>query len=206
MTTTASEPTLLGLPPELRNRIYAAALVEKDAISIKYYKNRKQPDLLSVNRLIRQEAIGIYYNDNDFFYEACLCKGAALLPFCKLQKQYRSDHRVTLPTVICHHRNYLHIANLWEWLQAYHTDADAPAPAQDCGYNRRESKVLVVRMFGVVDAMRMRPWRKVARVLAVLFDCVEGQEEMWSMEADDREVYGDEFERLYTTEEESDDD
>ncbi|KAI5362078.1 hypothetical protein Slin15195_G057280 [Septoria linicola] len=172
-------PSLLGIPPELRNRIYDEVLVQPRSISLRYHGDNKQPPLLSVCRAIRSEAIGIYYNDNNFFLEACKCRGAFWLPFCKLLAKYRKDGKAKLPTYICHHRGYLDEDNLWAWLKAYHQDMDvAPCPDHATERLTRASRNLVVRMFGVVKAMREKKWGKVKKVLGSFFEAVGMLEEM----------------------------
>ncbi|KAK5686523.1 hypothetical protein LTS10_002643 [Elasticomyces elasticus] len=73
-------PTLLGLPPELRNRIFELAVVEPFAISIGQSVNRRlpnrtiahdrailqQPPLTRVNHQTRSEALAIFYGQNTF--------------------------------------------------------------------------------------------------------------------------------------------
>lgn len=73
-------PTLLTLPPELRNRIWEFALIEdgpitvpatfiirgpiKDQYAVSYQLNT--PGLLATNKQIRREALPIYYSGNIF--------------------------------------------------------------------------------------------------------------------------------------------
>ncbi|KAK3648882.1 hypothetical protein LTR56_003832 [Elasticomyces elasticus] len=76
-------PTLLGLPPELRNRIFELTLVVPCAISIGQSVNRRLPDrtiahdrailqqppLTRVNRQTRSEALAIFYGQNTFLID-----------------------------------------------------------------------------------------------------------------------------------------
>ncbi|KAK5682811.1 hypothetical protein LTR17_027377 [Elasticomyces elasticus] len=78
-----STPTLLGLPPELRNRIFELALVQPFAISIGQSVNRRLPDrtiahdrailqqppLTCVNRQTRSEGLAIFYGQNSFLID-----------------------------------------------------------------------------------------------------------------------------------------
>lgn len=59
------KPNLLGLPAELRNRIYELSLAEPDEIEIT--KSLQEPSLPSVNRQIRSEARKIWYENNSFY-------------------------------------------------------------------------------------------------------------------------------------------
>ncbi|KAK5676041.1 hypothetical protein LTS10_011330 [Elasticomyces elasticus] len=65
-------PTLLTIPPEMRNRIYREALVQGNI-----YMSRccpffgplpDEPALLSVCHQIREEALSIYYCENKFSF------------------------------------------------------------------------------------------------------------------------------------------
>ncbi|KAK5737171.1 hypothetical protein LTR17_006954 [Elasticomyces elasticus] len=76
-------PTLLGLPPELRNRIFELALVMPFAISIGQSVNRRlpnrtiahdrailqQPPLTRINRQTRSEGLAIFYGQNTFLID-----------------------------------------------------------------------------------------------------------------------------------------
>ncbi|KAK4626902.1 hypothetical protein CLAFUW4_05047 [Fulvia fulva] len=60
-----TSPRLLTLPAEIRNRIYEYALIEHPNILIT--PAIREPPLLSANRQIRTEALGIYYSNLNIF-------------------------------------------------------------------------------------------------------------------------------------------
>lgn len=65
----APQPTLLGLPPELREIIFELALTEQDTIDIAARKGPSTwhpPPLLQTNRQLRTEALSIYFSRNSF--------------------------------------------------------------------------------------------------------------------------------------------
>ncbi|KAK6426713.1 hypothetical protein LTR81_000927 [Elasticomyces elasticus] len=65
---TEPTPTLLGIPPELRTRIYEFALID-DSERIWLQPSRRScagPPLLRVNRQLRSETTAIYYGANQF--------------------------------------------------------------------------------------------------------------------------------------------
>ncbi|KAK4963080.1 hypothetical protein LTR10_000708 [Elasticomyces elasticus] len=65
---TEPTPTLLGIPPELRTRIYEFALIS-DSERIWLQPSRRYcggPPLLRVNRQLRSETTPIYYSANEF--------------------------------------------------------------------------------------------------------------------------------------------
>ena len=62
-----NRPTLILLPPEIRNEIWRAVLVETDAIEIPSTGPRPTPPaLLQTCRRVREEGIWIYLRDNTF--------------------------------------------------------------------------------------------------------------------------------------------
>ena len=158
-------PTLLGIAPELRNRIYYAALTRPKLLDVNNPAFQKQPALLSVCRQIRTESIAIYYTDNNFDYECCKLEGSKVLPFCELQKKYRVDHKVKLQTVFCEHPSYFDYQNLWAWLEAYHKDEQAPRPPNDSKVGKRRSKKFVLQAFDLIDLMRRSQWSTVRLTL-----------------------------------------
>ena len=57
---------LLGLPAELRNRIYRYALVGQAPVDVGAKKTLDEPALLAVCKQIRNEALAIYYHESRF--------------------------------------------------------------------------------------------------------------------------------------------
>lgn len=62
-----TRPSLLTIPPEMRNRIYRCALVQPEPIQLRP-ANRwpESPPLLQTCHQIRSESSGIYYQENTF--------------------------------------------------------------------------------------------------------------------------------------------
>ncbi|KAK4574877.1 hypothetical protein LTR86_001719 [Recurvomyces mirabilis] len=67
-TATPSPPTLVTLPPELRNRIYELVLPVGQVIDIlpAYNEAHQSPPITCVNRQLRRETLPIYYGNNTF--------------------------------------------------------------------------------------------------------------------------------------------
>lgn len=65
----ANKLFLLGLPDEIRNTIWRAALVEDKPIDMAFLKLRGLPELISTSKSVRSETLGIYYDDNTFLLE-----------------------------------------------------------------------------------------------------------------------------------------
>lgn len=58
----------MTIPAELRNEIYSLALIDEQVIYIRAIDGRKwkEPGLLGVSKILRQEASAIYYKQNTF--------------------------------------------------------------------------------------------------------------------------------------------
>jgi hypothetical protein len=62
---------ILDLPPEIRNSIYEYCVIMPDPVALVGRKTSHTPDLLRVNRRIREEAFPIFYSNNEFGLETC---------------------------------------------------------------------------------------------------------------------------------------
>ena len=90
---------LLGLPPEVRNRIFQYALIEEEEEEIELSANTPTlPALLTVCKQIRSETIFLYYTMNNFYLTIDDYDAAAALPSLKTYMKYfveiegREDH------------------------------------------------------------------------------------------------------------------
>lgn len=67
-----AQPTLLGLPAELRNRIYRLVLVKDTHIAPQNQEHRNEERqalaITQINKQLRQEACEIYYSSNNFLF------------------------------------------------------------------------------------------------------------------------------------------
>ena len=101
--------------------------------------------------------------------------------FAKRMQKYLKDGKVVLPAEISRHRSFfVHagLRRLKKWLKTYYHDpVFTPAIAQDTPADKsRDARTLVVRCFGVVDAMRHKPWAEVVGVLDAFYRCIENAE------------------------------
>lgn len=83
---------LLGLPGELRNRIYRAALLE-DHIDVTN-ASFTEPGLLRTCKLIRHEAGPIFYTENTFEIEVRDYDSAAIVKWTKKEKNVAKEFKV----------------------------------------------------------------------------------------------------------------
>ena len=166
-----TKPTLLGIAPELRNRIYYAALTHHNPLDITHVACRKEPALLSVCRQIRNESIGIYYTDNSFIFECCKLDFRKLLPFCEHQQRYHAERKLKVQVSMYRHAKiydfcYFDRAEyVRAWLERYHKyPENTPRPCE-----KPKSDKHIVEAFDVIDTMRDRAWSAVEEKLSHIF-------------------------------------
>lgn len=75
---TAKSP-LFKLPPEVRNLIYRHSLVKSNGYRVTRTAGVPEPGLLTASKLIRAEASGIFYYENDFTIKTCRFDPTGLL-------------------------------------------------------------------------------------------------------------------------------
>ncbi|KAK6389431.1 hypothetical protein LTR65_006812 [Meristemomyces frigidus] len=115
-------PTLLTIPPELRNEIYAYTLVSEAAIDIPASGKLPKPALLQTSRRVNNEATGIYYYQNRFRF--CMDEHLDGL-FCWLQ-QLPLDSVWNLHSVTIQYEAVEELQIIHQELAQAIIDADAP--------------------------------------------------------------------------------
>lgn len=170
------KPNLLGIPPELRNRIYDFALVSRKRLQVTDGSPAlEQPALLRTCRQIRREAIAIYYTDNRFRFIVHAYDGAAMIPFREVLIKYRESAKTSnFSIALCDNCDEVHIDNLDVWLEAHYKDAKlVPGLRQDKSAEATMAMTLARRTFGVVRAMRKQGWPEVNDVLGAFYEAIE---------------------------------
>ena len=144
------ESQLLSLPAELRNMIYNYALIEDDDIEI-HTSTPPPPQLvlLQVNRQMRNEAIKIYYTQNEFNWVIHACDASNYIKWSN-SSRFRQMSNISLS--FCGHRNW---ANLLRWIQAaYHGESPGPrCSTEDESDEVVESDVMALQQ--AFDMMRI---------------------------------------------------
>jgi len=133
-TTKAEKSALLSLPPEMRNRIYRAALVEGEISIAAGQRPRPEPALLYTRRRIRDEALAIYYKENCFDFHI---------------KDYDADNSIQWQSSASQ-RHDAHLTwrinvstnwpNLVRWLEAW-DDGRVTGPTQGATAGSRKSSL-----------------------------------------------------------------
>jgi hypothetical protein len=128
-----SQASLMGLPLELRQRIWRLAVVETQFFVYPAI-NQEQPDLAMTSRQIRNEVLPLYYGENIFAIEIPVSVEAGM---CK--KKSRDPERTSLLLVrkwiaTLQDREYLGMIRKWALSRApplRNLQADIPGPAQN---------------------------------------------------------------------------
>lgn len=117
----SARPSLLGLPGELRNRIYRLVVVEDERIEmtpidpylvldIKY----KLPGIIHASRQLREEARSIYFGENSFAVHIIPRQLTTYLDRLKLLDLKNSANCQPICSMIWN------IETIIPWLEAYH--------------------------------------------------------------------------------------
>ncbi|KAK3669185.1 hypothetical protein LTR78_010939 [Recurvomyces mirabilis] len=164
ITQDGTESRLLELPPELRNRIYEYCPIERGR-AIVITAALKQPAMLSVCRLIRSEALDVWYQCNDFDIHITDCDAQLLRSFQKHLKHSstplsstkivdKSGDRPGLAITV----SGAHWEIVLQWAQwAYQRKALGPRRA-DSADNNTESVVCAIMDIAETAAKDGLPW------------------------------------------------
>lgn len=112
---------LLELPRELRDMIYSYALLVNDSIMIRKSSGIPEPELLFVNKVVRSEAITIFYK-NKFRCQVLNFDDAAIHLAVSKLKRTRARDSVRIEILkgmeLDYNRNQRNWKNLVSWLHA----------------------------------------------------------------------------------------
>ncbi|KAK4623594.1 hypothetical protein CLAFUW4_05285 [Fulvia fulva] len=180
-----SKPThLLGLPGELRNKIYSLALVSESDITVTA-TGPSQPPLIRTCHQIREEALSVYYTDNSFTLRVQDHNGVALEHFSLLRRQYfdgtRGDRLSKTTVQRVGKRSW---KNLLAWLEAAHSRGmDIPVlPPSSTALQSRE-KVLLYSLADTAGVqLRQAPWDTVKVVLKGMRPALVRHHSKWGVD------------------------
>lgn len=175
----AGEPKhmLLSIPPEMRNRIYRAALLVDDEIVIPPDgPPPEEPALLRTCSQIRAEAMSIYYKENRFLVHINKTNADVYIKWCKASEHrmgtshdFSSDGEVSWP-------------NLMRWLEAYFK-RECIGLGVSVGANCSRTRT-VVHLFSMVSEMKGKGngWQDIAEVLMRVRDIMALGDDGWTEE------------------------
>ena len=89
------KPGFLDLPPEMRNRVYKLALIEKDE-EIEVDATWQPPALLSTCKQIRSETLHMAYQSNAFIFKITDCDASLFVAFDKHVESLPEELRDTV--------------------------------------------------------------------------------------------------------------
>lgn len=173
-----TKPSLLTLPPEMRNRIYRFTLVDDvQPIPMPAAATESwpaEPALLQTCSQIRFEASSIYYKENKFSIHIANNDAARYIKRCKSSPARRnSEHGLVLDGAA----NW---ANLEGWVQAWwrcECDLPIPAPEQEGQGEGLHWVVRLVVKLGGYDAEM--PWETVKGMIGEVRGALGEADERW---------------------------
>lgn len=152
--------SLLGVPAEIKNRIWELVLVRRDEIFIEAGKNNQEPGLLRTCRQIRAEASEMFFTQNFFYVH---CEIYVLAPhkghwYWKKAPYENTDGSAQGP---------------WEceillpWLEIHHAGFDAKffRVYQDLATDYEDAMSWVSDFFDMAETLRSQPWITAKRLL-----------------------------------------
>lgn len=157
-----SSNPLLGLPAELRNRIYRFALVQPKTIDLDETKwHTHQPAVLKTCKQIRREALGLFYFENKFCATIHDWDPSVKDKFSRLMTKYN-----TKSPQLCHwFSGDPNWSNLLEWLRAVH-EARIGGIGDCVGKERSQARKIVGILFMIARRTRAKlSWPEVVRLL-----------------------------------------
>ncbi|KAK3709932.1 hypothetical protein LTR37_010551 [Vermiconidia calcicola] len=173
------QPTLLGLPGELRNKIYRNVLLERHAIRFTS-TSCQQPSMLQTCWQIRTEATPIFYEENKFEVEVV---DLACAPH---SKHWRWNDDLPVKNVSICFKGQDSWSNFLGWLKKYHNHEvrglDVGADIGDVGayygnVGAPYGNVTLEQAFYIVDSLIDLPWTRVEEVLNAYKKAVNTREE-----------------------------
>lgn len=171
-----SSNSLLGLPAELRNRIYRFALIKPKTIDIDQSKwPTHQPALLKTCKQIRREALGVFYFENKFCARIYDWDPVVKDRFSRLMVAYNTK----CPQLSHSFKGSPNWTNLLEWLRAVHEGRISGI--SDCvGRARTSERKLVGILFLIARRTRVNmPWPEVVRLLEAHREVLGQLNAMW---------------------------
>ncbi|KAK5127463.1 hypothetical protein LTR85_006802 [Meristemomyces frigidus] len=172
--TDSAKGTLLSLPPEMRNRVYRAALIDNSEIVIlPKGPLPDEPALLRTCSQIRNEATSIYYKENRFVFEIRDNDASLHIQWCRSSQERlhtgRNFFRLTEST------NW---TNLLHWLESYYSRRCCGVDVTDIG----SPFETVAQLTSVVKKLRTSTdleWSQVADILERMRKALGAQKKGW---------------------------
>lgn len=174
----------MGLPAELRTRIYTYALYEKRGVMISKAGGVSEPALLRASKTVPHEALGIYYTVNtvgvvidsfDFTVDKLLS--------AKIRALARTYGGFRLPMLMVHYPGIPNWKCLENGLRMHHEDNFFRTGTLDTkrqlSAGRPELKV-IYGMIAVVRAMKSSKWEDVEQTLELLRSGLIAIDQRWA--------------------------
>ena len=172
---------MLGIPGELRNRIYQYVLVEgegrdNDDGGIYIDDNNYQlPGILRASKQLRDEGIDIYLNENYFTLRIRNLKFAP-------QRQHWIWNKIYHEYLFQQHFGNRSWTNFKEWLKEYWKGGPSNFPRMPIIEDASEDERIFDRAFDIVDSLWDLRWERVEEVLETFRGAINGKMEQWAFD------------------------
>ena len=169
---------ILGLPAEVRNRIFRFALLEADQIELSA-SSPIPPGLLSVSKQIREETLYLYYGENHFTIVMVDYDIQAVMPSFRVQNRHFKPHgKAGCGVVSFDCRGVPNWQNFVEWCRLVHNHKMfAYSVESDC---TDERVISLAAIQDVILTMQDRAWSEVQRVLEGFRKLMVLQDTAWA--------------------------
>ena len=171
-------PTLLTIPPEMRNRIYREVLVEGRITISGHDQLPTEPPLLRVCRTTRHEALSIYYQENRFRFLIVDNDASKYIKWFKSCIR-REDANISIDPYDSRNRG-----NLLKWAEAfYRGECGMPGEPEDA----QTEGDAVEGILSVVERLQRYgvPWETVRAGLGDMRKALVAENQEWARETAD---------------------
>ncbi|KAK5127348.1 hypothetical protein LTR85_006687 [Meristemomyces frigidus] len=175
-----SSSRLLSLPPEMRNRIYRAVLVE-DGIRIEAPNHIPLPPaLLQTCRQIRRECRGIFLKENEFMFDINDNDATLYIRWCR---HFSASKDVSTTFDIEPSKNW---PNALVWMKAvFHHECTGPLPPPSSADRDEQDRCtdVLCHMYEVTTCLsevRGVSWKVAERILKDVHGAVAAADPAWA--------------------------
>ena len=172
----STRPSLLTLPPELRNMIYTMSLdgSTPSETHIKVVSDLKLPGLLHTCRQIRAETTKLYFGVNRFEVVITSFDSSLLRRFCHLRDCCKARARISVEV-----KTSKNFGNLLEWCRWVHRDARARYVGAETKNRPSKSYAIARAALGIARNGRGKSWGKCRQSLLKLRYALSAMEDGW---------------------------
>lgn len=166
MAESVANSPLFKLPPELRLRIYEYTMCGKRHIKITRDEGIPEPALLLTCKIIRDEAIASFYEENDFTLISHADDPAVMVLWESKLLHLAQSHDILLEKPGLRRTGPPNWNNLKQFFRLYHEEKVHAIGAHPPGSEDYDDEAFFIRgLFKAVCSMRSQPWSEMEELL-----------------------------------------